>query len=206
MPIVVFGDVGRRIAQRAVVLGEALERLPGQVQPVPAGIAALQQGHHAQALRVVVEAAERLHRQVERVLPGVAERRVAEVVGQRQRLGQVLVQRQFAGDRAGDLRHLDRMGQPRAVEVALVVDEHLGLVLQLAERGRMDDAVAVALERRARRRLRLRMQPPPRRAGMHGIRRQGGTTCHGARAYTPRSMASIPCRDALSCQAWNSSR
>ena len=122
------------MSQRAVVLGEALQRLPGQVQPVPAGVTALQQGHHAQALRVVVEPAERLHRQVERVLSGVAERRVAEVVGQRQRLGQVLVQPQFSGDRAGDLRHLDRMGQPRAVEVALVVDEHLGLVLQLAER------------------------------------------------------------------------
>ena len=135
MTIVVFGDIGRRMPQRAVVLGQTLERLPGQVQPVPSGITALQQGHHAQALRIVVEPAERLHRQVQRVLPGVAERRMAKVVGQRQRLGQVLVQRQFAGDRAGDLRHLDRMGQPRAEEVALVVDEHLGLVLQLAERG-----------------------------------------------------------------------
>ena len=39
--------------------------------------------------------------------------------------------------------------------VALVMDEHLGLVREAAEGGRMDDAVAVALELRARRRRRL---------------------------------------------------
>ena len=37
------------------------------------------------------------------------------------------------------------MGEPRAVQVALVVDEHLGLVDEAAERGGMHDAVAVAL-------------------------------------------------------------
>ena len=74
----------------------------------------------------------------------MAERRVAEIVGERQRLGQVLVEPQRAGDRAGDLRHLEGMGQARAEMVALVIDEDLGLVLQPAEGGRVDDAVAVA--------------------------------------------------------------
>ena len=140
------------VEQRAVVLDQALQRLPGQVQPVELGIAPLQPGHDAQRLGVVVEAAERRHAVVERVLAGMAEGRVAEVVRQRQRLGQVLVEPQRAGQRAGDLRHLDRVGQPRAVVVALVVDEDLRLVLQAAEGGGMDDAVAVALERAARRR------------------------------------------------------
>ena len=52
----------------------------------------------------------------ERVLAGVAERRVAEIVREGQRLGQVLVEMQFARDRAGDLRHLDAVGQPGAVD------------------------------------------------------------------------------------------
>ena len=158
MPIVVIGDVGGRAAQRAVVLGQALQRLPGQVQPVPAGVAALQQRHHAQALGVVVETAERLHRQVQRILAGMAERRMAEIVCQRQRLGQVLVQTELPSDRASDLRHLDRMRQPGAVEVALVIDEHLGLVLEFPKRRRMDDAVAIALDRASA------SAPPVRRA------------------------------------------
>ena len=51
-----------------------------------------------------------------------------------------------AGQRAGDLRDLDRVGEAGAEMVALVVDEHLRLVGEAAEGGRMDDAVAVALE------------------------------------------------------------
>jgi len=36
---------------------------------------------------------------------------VTEIVGQRERFRQVLIQAQSAGDGAGDLRDLDRMGQ-----------------------------------------------------------------------------------------------
>ena len=115
------------------MLDQALQRLPGQVQPVERGVAPLEPGHDAQRLGVVVEAAERRHAVVERVLAGVAEGRVAEVVRQRQRLGEILVEAERAGERAGDLRHLDRMGQAGAVVVALVEDEDLGLVLEAAE-------------------------------------------------------------------------
>ena len=71
---------------------------------------------------------------------------MAEVVGERQRLGQILVEAERAGDRAGDLRHFQRVRQARAEMVALVVDEDLRLVLQPAKGVGMDDAVAVALE------------------------------------------------------------
>ena len=74
---------------------------------------------------------------------------MAEIVGERQRLGQILVEAERAGERARDLGHLERMGEPRAVMVAFVEHEDLGLVLEAAERGRMDDAVAVAAERAA---------------------------------------------------------
>ena len=112
-------------------------------------------------LRVVVEAAERGQAAIERALAGMAERRMAEVVGERQRLGQVLVERQRARERAGDLRHFERVGEPGAVMIALVEHEHLGLVLEPAEGGRMDDAVAVAAEGVAR-------GPPARDAAGRG--------------------------------------
>ena len=99
------------------------------------------------------------HLVIERLLAGMAERRVAEIVRQRQRLGEVLVEAERARDGAGDLRDFETVRQPRAVMIALVIDEDLGLVLQPAERGRMDDAVAVALKRRAHVAFRLRVEP-----------------------------------------------
>src|SRR5262249_26342812 len=68
---------------------------------------------------------------------------------QRDCFGEVLVAAQRSCQRAGDLRHLDRVSEPRTIVVALVGDEDLRLVLQPAEGSRMDDAVAIALERRA---------------------------------------------------------
>jgi hypothetical protein len=41
-----------------------------------------------------------------------------------------------AGERAGDLAHLDGVGEARAEVVALVIDEHLRLVLEAAGRPR----------------------------------------------------------------------
>ena len=130
-------------------------------------------GDDAQGLGVVVEAAEIGQARVERALAGMPERRVAEVVGERQRLGQVLVEAERAGERAGDLGHFQRVGQPGAVVVALVEHEDLGLVLEAAEGGRMDDAVGIAPERRCGWRFRgSRMQPPaaPGRSPPHRAR------------------------------------
>ena len=103
----------------------------------------------------------------------MAERRVAEVVGQRQRLGQVLVEPELAGQRAGDLGDFQRMGQPGAVVIALVEHEHLGLVLEPAEGGGMDDPVAVAPERAAGPARRLRKQPAAALVGIAGKGRAG---------------------------------
>src|SRR4030095_7193997 len=62
-----------------------------------------------------------------------------------ERLGQILVQSEHAAYRARDLRHFERVRQPGAVIVALVLDEHLGLVLEAAECRRVDDAIPVTL-------------------------------------------------------------
>ena len=134
------------VGERAVVLDQAFERFPGQVEPVEIGIAPLQRRHDVQRLRVVVEAAEAGEAAVERALAGMAERRMAEVVAERGGLGQVLVEAERAGERAGDLGDLQRVRQAGAEMIALVEHEHLGLVGEPAERGRMDDSVAVAAE------------------------------------------------------------
>ena len=84
--------------------------------------------------RVVLEAAVVAHQLVHHPLAGVAERRVAEVVAEHQALRQLLVQAQRAGHAAADLRPLQAVGEARAVVVALVVHEDLGLVLEAAER------------------------------------------------------------------------
>ncbi len=83
------------------VLEDAFARFEAQVQAVEARQPLLELVHHAQALQVVLEAVVRAHALVQRILPSVAEGRVAEVVRERDRLAQVFVERERARRRAG---------------------------------------------------------------------------------------------------------
>ena len=122
-----------------------------------------------QGLGVVVEAAERREAMVERALAGVAERRVAKVVTERRRFGQVLVEAERAAERAGDLGDFQCVRQAGAEMIALVEDEHLGLVGEPPERRRMDDSIAVAAEGAAGGALALGKAPA---AALRRIRRK----------------------------------
>ena len=157
------------IGERAVVLDQPFECLPGEVEPVEGGVATLQLCHHSQRLRVVVEAAEGSEAPVERALASVAERRVAEVVAKRQRLRQILIEPKRAGQRSGDLGHFERMRQPGAEMIAFVKHEDLGLVRQPAKSGGVDDAVAVAAEIVAGRARQLRIQPAAAITGLRSV-------------------------------------
>ena len=168
------------------MLDDPLERFPGQVEAVEIRIAMLQQGHDPQRLRVVVEAAIRHRGSIQRPLAGMAERRMAEIMRQRQRLRQVLVEPELPGQRAGDLGHLEGMGQPGPVVIALVIDEHLGLVFQPAERGRMDHPVAVAPERAAGPARRLVEQPAAAAVGIAGDRSRGELPFRLTRRFDPQ--------------------
>ena len=156
--------------QRAIVLHQAFERLPGEIKAVELRVAALQRRHNAQRLRVVVEAAEAFETGVKRALTGVAEGRMAEIVRQRCRLRQVLVEPERARERAGDLHDFERVGEPRAEMIAFVIDEHLRLVGEAAERRGVDDSVAIAPEVVARGGWRLRQQPAAAFGRIGGIR------------------------------------
>jgi len=72
---------------------------------------------------------------------------VADVVYQRQRLGQIFIQAQRRGHRAGDLRDFDGVSQAVAEVVGKARREDLGLGFQAAKCARVDNAIAVALER-----------------------------------------------------------
>jgi len=64
------------------------------------------------------------------------------------------------------------MRQARAEQVALVVDEHLRLVLEAAKRSRVNDTVAVALEIGASLRRRLDMPTPAGTLRICGVGRE----------------------------------
>ena len=108
---------------------------------------------------------------VERPFTRMAERRMTEVMGERECLGEVFVEPESARNRARDLGDFESMGEPGAVMIAFVKHEHLGLVGQPPERRRVDDAVAVAPVGAARAARRLGMAAPAARVR---IGRKGG--------------------------------
>src|SRR5690606_1205580 len=87
---------------------------------------------------------------VERLFTAVPERRVADVMRQAQCLREILVEAECPGDDSPDLGNLKAMRQANPEMVAVRRNENLGLSGETPERDRMDDAVAVALERAAR--------------------------------------------------------
>ena len=177
------------LGQRAV-LENALAALECEVQAREGGIALLELIDHAQRLQVVLEAAVLAHALVERILAGVPEGRVAEIMGQRYGLDQRFIELQRAGDGAGDLRHFNRVRDARAIQIAFVVDEHLGLVRQAPKGIRVDDAIAVALEFAAILRRRLGVSAAARASI---VRRVGGQHVGGLRGHAPKCSRSVSC-------------
>ena len=132
------------------MLGQPFQQFPGQIQPVVIAIGAFQPHQRAQRLRIVIKAAARGQSGVQRIFPGMAEGRVADVMRQTQRLGQILVQSQRARDHPADLRHFQAVSEPDPVMIAIGRHKHLSLVAQPAKGDGMNDPVAVTLELAAR--------------------------------------------------------
>ena len=91
---------------------DAPPHLVAQVQP---RTVVFQPVHHPEGLLIVAEAA--LHHPAEGPLPGVAEGGVAQIVAQRRRLGEILVEPQGPGHGPGDAGHLQRVGHAGAVVI-----------------------------------------------------------------------------------------
>src|SRR5690606_26356736 len=99
---------------------------------------------------------------------------MSQVVGQGDGLAEVFVEPQSPRDAGSHLCDFEGMGQPGAVIVALVVDEHLRLVLEAPEGAGVKHAVAILLERRAVSALGLLVDSSFGIGGEAGVGRQRG--------------------------------
>src|SRR5262245_45968140 len=70
---------------------------------------------------------------------------MAEIMRERDRFRQVLVEPQSARDAARDRSDFHGVSQARAQMIAGAIEEHLRFVFETAERARMDHAVAIPL-------------------------------------------------------------
>ena len=86
------------------------------------------------------------HSLVQGVFANMAERRMAQIMPQRDGFGQIFVQPQAPGQRPGHLRHLQRVGQAGAVMVAHGGKKHLRLVFQPPEALAVNDTVPISLK------------------------------------------------------------
>jgi hypothetical protein len=147
------------LPEEGLVLEDAVQQGARRLHPAhPRALLVHGLDQQVHGLCVALEPPPAEHQLLERALARVAEGRVPEVMREADRLHQVRVDEEVVAkralerpeelaDRAADLRHLHRVREPRAVEVVLPGEEDLGLRLELAERVRVDDAVAVDLER-----------------------------------------------------------
>ena len=148
-----------------------VEHLAGEIQAGETRIAAFEELHDPQRLGVVIEAPLVGEQLVENILAGVPQRGMADVVGHRQGLDEILVEGQRSGERAGDARHLEGVGQPAAVVVAVVAGEDLRLVGEAAEGSGVEDPVPIALVGAAEGMGLLVVNAPP---GVGRVHRPGG--------------------------------
>jgi hypothetical protein len=98
---------------------------------------------------------------------------MSHVVAEPDRLHEVLVEAECTRHAARDPRCLERVRHSRPVVVAGRVDEDLRLPLQTSERFRVQDAVAIALERRAQPAFVLLAEASAGLVRPDGERRQG---------------------------------
>ena len=82
----------------------------------------------------------------QRILAGVTERGVTDVMTKTDRLGQGVVESERGRHRPSHLGHLERVSETGDVVVAFGVEEDLGLVFKPAKGLGVDDPVAIALE------------------------------------------------------------
>src|SRR6267378_5366325 len=127
------------------MLDDALTHLKRKIQTRKIQIALLELFDNAQRVQVVIErAAVGTHEGVQLSLSGVTKRRMADVVHQRESLGKLGVEAQRGGNRAGNLRHFQRVRQAIPEVVGEARGEYLCLGFQAAECARMNDAVAIS--------------------------------------------------------------
>ena len=146
-----------RVFGRGVIAGvlhDAFAHAQGQIQAAKGRVPLLEPGDDAQGMKVVVKAErEAAQAAVESLFAGVAKGRMADVVHQREGLGQFRIQPQSRGQRARYLGHLQRVRQAAAKVVGRRSSrqprEDLGLARQPAKGARVQNPGGVPGESRA---------------------------------------------------------
>ena len=114
-------------------------------------------GKQAQGLRIALEASKGLHEPVQGALPSMPKGRVPKIMGKTGALDQIRINlalqasRQTLGiepvaETAPNLRHLNAMGQTRAIKIVLTREKHLRLALQAPKGPAVNDPIAVDLK------------------------------------------------------------
>ena len=70
-----------RVDQRAIVLHDAFQRFPGEIEAIEIGVTVLKFRDDAQGMGIVVEAADVLRYRIQRILSRVPKGRVTQIVG-----------------------------------------------------------------------------------------------------------------------------
>jgi hypothetical protein len=120
--------------------------LKGKIQSLPI---LLQEIDDPQALISMVESPR--DDLIQGILSGMAERRMTQVVSQRDGLSQILIETEGFRDRSCNLRNLKGMRQSGPVMIAHWNEKDLGFVFQSPEGLGMDDSIPVVLEGRPER-------------------------------------------------------
>ncbi len=119
----------------------------------------------------MVKATIELHTLIERFFAGMTERRMSKIMHKGHGLREIFIQSQSTRQRAGNLRHLDGMGQTGSIVIAFMGNENLRLMFEATKGRRVNDSVAIALERRSRCAFRLRNQPSTGQGRIAGVGR-----------------------------------
>jgi hypothetical protein len=111
-----------------------------------AGIRCLKLDQKPDCVGIMIEAPCPRHRVPKRVLAGMAEGWMPDIVSEAERFGQILVEAQCTRYGAADLRDFKAVSQANTEMVSIRSNENLRLVAEAAEGDGMDDPVPVALE------------------------------------------------------------
>jgi len=134
------------------MLDNAFPHTEGKVQSAMCLVALFEPRHNPQCVQVVIETeAVFSEGHIQRLFSRVAKGRMANVVSQGERFGQLVVEAKGDGDRPGDLNYLQRVRQPAAEVISRQfaghASEDLGFAGKPAKGTRMQDSRGIPRKR-----------------------------------------------------------
>src|SRR5450755_1087509 len=173
---------------RAVVVrmfDDALADFKREVQPAEGGVALLEILHDAERMQIVVEEQAVLaHGSVESFFSGVSEWRMANIVNQRERFGEIGAEVERSSDGARDLCDFQAVSETVAEVVGIAPRENLRLGFETAKGAGMNHTIAVALKVVAVGMLRLGEAASAGVLDVHGVAGQHGKSLAEGRGLT----------------------